>query len=289
MNLTELTSSIRRLEIISKQLSNQIFAGDYHSSFKGRGMNFSEVREYAYGDEVRSIDWNVSARFAAPYIKVFEEERELTMMLLIDISKSSLVGNGLKNKKMFAAEIAATLGFSAISNNDKVGAIFFGDGIVKYFPPKKGKAHLLAILGSLLTMEPIEQTQTNIAKTLEALQYLLKRKSIVFIISDFVSTTFEKPLQHIARRHDLIGLHLHDALDEELPQVGWLPIVDAESGEKKFVNTNNKSLQNTYKRHFTKAQIDNKNLFAAAKAGYLCLSTSADFTTSLHQFFKQRK
>ncbi len=289
MNLTELTTSIRRLEIVSKQLSNQIFAGDYHSAFKGRGMNFSEVREYSYGDEVRSIDWNVSARFAAPYIKVFEEERELTMMLLIDVSQSTLVGSGTKNKKMFAAEIAATLGFSAIGNNDKVGAIFFNEGIQKYFAPKKGKAHLLAILGSLLTLEPNANAQTNIGKTLEAMQYLLKRKSIVFIISDFVSAPYQKALQHIARKHDVVGLHIQDTIDAHLPAVGWLPLIDAETGEQHFVNTSNTHQQQKYTAHFAHTMQESKNIFAAANAGYLALPSSADFAAALHQFFKQRK
>jgi uncharacterized protein (DUF58 family) len=285
LTLAELTSKIRRIEIKSRTLSNHIFAGDYHTAFKGRGMSFSEVREYNYGDDVRAIDWNVSARFGHPFIKVFEEEREMVMMLMIDISNSNNFGTHTKTKRDLATEISATLAFSALKNNDKVGAIFFSDGVEKYIEPKKGRSHVLLILRTLLTIIPKKNTKTNIAQALQVLNNIAKRKAISFIISDFISTPFEKELQLSSRKHDVIGIHLYDIVDRELPNVGMIPVQDLESEAQYWVNTSNETVRKNNKLIFDTFMSTTKKMFAKANAGFMSMHTAQDYVKILHQYF----
>jgi uncharacterized protein (DUF58 family) len=287
LTLTELTSKIRRIEIKSRTLSNHIFAGDYHSAFKGRGMSFSEVREYNYGDDVRAIDWNVSARFGHPFIKVFEEEREMVMMLMIDISNSSEFGTHTKTKKDLATEISATLAFSALKNNDKVGAIFFSDGVEKYIEPKKGRSHVLLILRTLLTIVPKKNTVTNIAQALQVLNNIAKRKAITFMISDFISTPYLKELQVSSRKHDIIGIHLYDTIDRELPKVGILAVQDLETGEQLYINTNKESVRTNQQTRFDTFRSEAKANFSKSNAGFMSMHTGQDYVKILHQYFSR--
>jgi uncharacterized protein (DUF58 family) len=287
LTLAELTSKIRKIEIKSRALSNHIFAGDYHTAFKGRGMSFSEVREYSHGDDVRAIDWNVSARFGHPFIKVFEEEREMIMMLMIDISNSSLFGTNIKTKRDLATEISATLAFSALKNNDKVGAIFFSDGVEKYIEPKKGRAHVLLILRTLLTIIPKNNTSTDIAKALLVLNNIAKRKAITFVISDFISKPFEKELTVSKRKHDLVGIHLYDVIERDLPSVGLLPIQDFETGKQTIIDTNKKSIQAEYAKKFDTFLNTIKSGFKKANAGFISIHTAQDYVKILHQYFSK--
>jgi uncharacterized protein (DUF58 family) len=287
LTLQELTAKIRQIEIKSRALSNHLFAGEYHTAFKGKGMSFSEVREYNYGDDVRAIDWNVSARFAHPYIKVFEEERELVLMLMIDISNSNLFGTTSKTKRDLATELSATLAFSALKNNDKVGAIFFNNGIQQYIPPKKGKAHILLILRTLLTIQPGASTATNLQLTLQMYNNIAKRKSIVFIISDFICTPFEKQLQLCSRKHDVIGVQLFDGLEVQMPQVGILPMQDLETNTVQWLNTNNAKTRQQYNAQFIQLLQTTKTIFAKANAGYMQMQTNQDYVKTLHNYFSK--
>ncbi len=287
MDTTELLKKVRRIEIKTKGLSNHIFSGDYNTAFKGRGMNFSEVREYQYGDDIRDIDWNVTARFSHPYIKVFEEERELSVMLLVDVSKSSLFGTNEQRKKDLITEICAVLAFSAISNNDKVGAIFFSDRIEKYIPPKKGKSHILLIIRQLLSLEP-EGTGTDIGEALRFFTNANKKKSIVFLASDFLGTGYENALTLACRKHDLIGLHIYDQRDRNLPKVGMMKMTDSETGQEKWVDTSNKAIREYYTKKFVEHQSYCKTSFMKSHAELLSIHTGQDYVKVLRGFFKKR-
>lgn len=287
MDTTELLKKVRRIEIKTKGLSNQIFSGEYQTAFKGRGMNFSEVREYQYGDDVRAIDWNVTARFSHPYIKVFEEERELTLMLLVDISRSALFGTQGQNKKELITEIAAVLAFSAINNNDKVGVIFFSNKIEKYIPPKKGKAHILLIIRELLSVEP-EGQGTNIGEALRFFTNANKKRAIVFLASDFLDEGYQDALTLASKRHDLIGLHVFDKRDRELPKVGLMKMKDLETGKTKWVDTSGKRIRESYTKRFDMHDAYCREAFLKSGASLINMETGEDYVKKLKGFFKKR-
>ena len=254
METNELLKKVRKIEIKTRGLSQNIFAGQYHTAFKGRGMTFSEVREYQYGDDVRSIDWNVTARFGRPYIKVFEEERELTVMLLVDVSGSLDFGTTHQFKKGIITEVSATLAFSTIQNNDKVGAIFFSDKIEKFIPPKKGKKHVLHIIRELLVFEPASN-QTNIGEALKYFTNAIKKRSTAFIISDFIDSGFERTLTIANNKHDIAAMQVYDIREAELPDVGLIKVKDAETGERIWVDTSDKRLRTSYKHKWNERQL----------------------------------
>ncbi len=284
----ELLKKVRELEIKSKKITTNIFSGEYHSAFKGKGMSFREVREYTAGDDVRFIDWNVSARFSSPYTKLFEEERELTVMLLIDTSKSNLFGTVTRRKKDLVTEMAAVITFSALKNNDKVGVIFFSDRIEKFIPPKKGRAHALYIVREMLTIEP-HGTATDLDKAIEYFNNTTRKKSIAFIMSDFLTTGYENDLKIIGKRHDVIGLKVYDKMDMSLPDVGLLQMQDAESGKAKWVDTGNAVVRHNYQQHFLKHSDATKQYFRKAGADLLHISTGEDYVKILQQFFHKRR
>lgn len=286
---TEILKRVRAIEIKTKGLTNHIFGGEYHSAFKGRGMSFSEVREYAFGDDVRSIDWNVTARFNSPYIKVFEEERELTLMLLVDISASSLFGTSKQSKRDLITEISAVLSFSAIKNNDKVGIIFFSDKIEKYIAPKKGKSHILYIIRELITMEPHRNAQTDIAEVLRFLNNIMKKRSIAFLMSDFVSPNYQSALQIASKKHDLVGIHIYDKCDAVLPDIGIVQIEDSETQRATWVDTSSKSFQKNYQKQFDILERNTKDSFAKSAASLLSIRTDDDYVKKLKIFFKSRR
>jgi len=287
METSELIKKVRKIEIKSKGLSKHLFSGEYHSAFKGRGMSFSEVRSYQYGDDVRNIDWNVTARSGEPYIKVFEEERELTVMLLIDISRSAFFGTSQQMKNEYITEISAVLAFSAINNNDKVGVLFFSDRIEKFIPPKKGKKHILRIIRELLDIEP-EGKGTDIGKALEYFNNVVKKRSICFLLSDFMSRGYESPLRVAARRHDLIGIHLYDPREEQLPNVGLIRAQDAETGELRWIDTASKQVRTRYQNWFQENYKYFRNNFLRSGADTMSISTSGSYVDALHQFFQRR-
>lgn len=287
METTELLRRVRRIEIKTKGLSRQIFSGEYQSAFKGRGMSFSEVRNYQYGDDVRNIDWNVTARSNDPYVKVFEEERELTVMLLVDISKSSFFGTTKQLKNELITEICAVLAFSATNNNDKVGLLLFSDRIEKFLPPKKGRGHILRIIRELLETRP-EGTGTDIGKALTYFTNMVKKRSICFLLSDFLAEGYEKPLRLAARRHDLIGMHLYDPRERELPTVGLIHARDAESGRMEWVDTSSKRVQQKYTSWYDEHMAYFKSAFSQSGADSMSLETTEDYTKALLRFFKRR-
>jgi len=286
--LTGILKKVRQIEIKTKGLSNHIFSGEYHSAFKGRGMSFSEVREYSFGDDVRNIDWNVTARFRSPFVKVFEEERELTLMLLVDISASSLFGTQKQTKRDLITEICAVLAFSAMTNNDKVGVLFFSDKVERYIPPKKGRSHILFIIRELLTLKPHSGAQTNMAEALRYLNSVMKKKSIAFILSDFISPSFKEGLQVAARRHDLIGIQVNDPRDEELPDIGVVRVADFESGASQWMDTSSAEVRRNYREGFTHQQQQTKDQFIKSGAQLLQIRTTDDFVKKLQVFFKSR-
>lgn len=288
MTTAEILQRVRRIEIKTKGLSNHIFAGEYHSAYKGRGMSFSEVREYIPGDDVKFIDWNVTARFSHPFVKVFEEERELTVMLLVDISNSALFGTGNRVKRDLITEISAVLSFSASTNNDKVGVVFFSDKVEKYIPPKKGRSHILRIIRELLTIEPSGTQTTNVATALEFLNAVLKKKTIAFLMSDFISSAYEKPLMLAARRHDLVGIQVYDGADRDLPKVGLLQVQDAETGTLVWVDTNDKVLRQQYTRNFDQHKQYCMQAFHKSGASVLSVRCDQDYIKTLQGYFKGR-
>ncbi len=287
MEVTELLKKVRKIEIKTKGLTNHIFSGEYHSAFKGRGMSFSEVREYQYGDDIRNIDWNVTARFQHPFVKVFEEERELTIMLLIDVSKSSFIGTQNQLKNEIIAEIAGVLAFSAIHNNDKVGILFFSDAIEMFIPPKKGKSHILRIIREILNFEP-KSKKTDISLALESFNNMVKRKSIAFVLSDFIDENYADELRHIAKKHDVIGVKVYDQLDTELPKVGLLQIEDVETGETKWIDTNDATTQKTYRERAAFYDKNYDSSFLKAGADKLKIKTEQSYVHILMNFFKKR-
>lgn len=289
MTTAEVLEKVRKIEIRTKGLSNTLFSGEYHSAFKGKGMSFSEVREYAPGDDVRAIDWNVSARLSTPYVKVFEEEREQTLMLLVDISQSALIGSTTKSKRDLITEICAVLAFSAIANNDKVGILFFSHKVEKYIPPSKGKSHVLRLIKELITIEPVQSAHTDINTSLDYLNRVMKRRTIAFLISDYVAPTFEKALKISARRHDFIGIHIYDPLDEYLPEIGLFPLLDIETGEYIWVDTNDKKVRQQFRKKFLEHQEFCQTIFSKSGADLLTIGTEQDFVKKLNGFFIGRK
>ena len=287
METSELLKKVRKIEIKTKGLSKHIFSGEYHSAFKGRGMSFSEVRNYQYGDDVRNIDWNVTARTGEPHVKIFEEERELTVMLLIDVSKSAYFGtvNQLKNEVLI--EICAVLAFSAINNNDKVGVIFFTDRVEKFIPPKKGRQHILRIIRELLDFEP-EGNGTNIGATLDYFNNVIKKRSICFILSDFMAQGYDDPIRIAARRHDVIGIHLFDPRETALPNVGLIRAVDAETGTMKWIDSSSKQVRERYAQGFTDNYNYFKSTFVRSGAGTVSIQTNESYVNALLKFFQKR-
>ena len=287
METTELLKRVRRIEIKTKGLSRQIFSGEYQSAFKGRGMSFSEVRNYQYGDDVRNIDWNVTARSGEPHIKTFEEERELTVMLLVDISKSSFFGTTKQLKNELITEICAVLAFSATNNNDKVGLLLFSDKVEKFLPPKKGRGHILRIIRELLDTRPTG-SGTDIGMALTYFTNMVKKRSICFLLSDFLADGYDKPLRLAARRHDLIGLHLYDPRERELPAVGLIHARDAESGDLQWVDTDSRRVRQRYAAAYDRHLAYYQEAFRTSGADSLSVETTEDYTKALLRFFKGR-
>ena len=287
METSEIIQKVRKIEIKTRGLSNHIFAGEYHSAFKGRGMTFSEVREYQYGDDVRSIDWNVTARFGHPYIKIFEEERELTVMLLIDVSGSRVFGTVSQLKMDIFTEVAATLAFSTIQNNDKIGVIFFSDKVEKFIPPKKGKKHVLHIIREMIDFKP-ESTRTNIAEALRYFTNAIKKRSTAFVISDFIDRNFEKELTIANRKHDVVALQVYDIRETDLPDVGLMKLKDAETGNRIWVDTSDKRLRTTYRHAWGESQLELQKTFTKSGVDSVSMSTSEDYVKTLKKLFKMR-
>jgi len=288
MSTSALLKKVRKIEIKTKGLSNHIFAGEYHTAFKGKGMAFSEVREYQLGDDIRSIDWNVTARYNAPFVKVFEEEREMTVMLLIDVSASGNFGTQKQFKRELATELAAILAFSAIKNNDKVGVIFFTDKVEKFIPPKKGKSHILRIIREVLAFQPTGK-RTDIAGALEYFSAVIKKRSICFILSDFMSKEFDKPLKIASKKHDLVALRIHDTREDTLPNVGLVPMQDAETEQMIFVNTSSKKVRDNFAKNKTQATEKLRKLFPASGVDLIDITTGTDYVKPLINFFKTRR
>ena len=289
MDTQEILSKVRKIEIKARGLSDNIFAGQYHSAFKGRGMAFSEVREYQYGDDIRDIDWNVSARFHRPYVKVFEEERELTVMLLIDVSGSLDFGTTRAMKKDMVTEIAATLAFSAMRNNDKIGVIFFSDKIEKYIPPKKGRKHILFIIREMLDFHP-ESRKTDVKMAVEFLTRVMKRKCTAFLMSDFyVRNDFEQVLTICNRKHDVVALQVYDPLAKELPDVGLLNVVDAETGHEMYIDTSDRRLRNVHRSYWEHRQKVLDEVFSRSNVDNVSIATNQDYVKSLMSLFAMRR
>lgn len=283
----DILKKVRKIEIKSRGLTNNIFAGEYHTRFKGRGMTFSEVRNYQYGDDTRSIDWNVTARYNQPYVKLFEEERELTVMLLIDVSRSTIFGTQDKFKRDQIAEIAAVLAFSAIQNNDKVGVLFFSDKIERYIPAKKGKSHILRIIRELLSFEA-EGKGTDVSVALKYLTNAQKRRCTTFVISDFISPDFIKPLSIANNKHDVVALQVYDHRETEIPNVGKLKVKDAETGAYFWVNTSNRKVRKEYAEWWKTFQDNTEKLFKQKKVDFVSIKTNEDYVFALQNLFKQR-
>jgi uncharacterized protein (DUF58 family) len=284
----EILKKVKDLEIKSKKITTHLFTGEYHSAFKGKGMHFREVREYYAGDDVRFIDWNVSARFNHTFTKVFEEERELTVMLLIDTSASNLFGTVGIRKRDMINEMAAVLAFSAINNNDKVGAIFFSNTVELYIPPKKGRQHALYIVRELLTADP-KDSGTNLNEAIKYFNKNIKQKSIAFLLSDFIDKGYDNDLKVIGKKHDVIGIKVYDKMDMQLPDAGILQLQDAESGKEKWVDTGNAQVRYNYQQHFFKQSEETKVFFRKAGADLLHVRTDNDYVKILQQFFINRK
>ncbi len=287
METTELLKRVRKIEIKSKGLTQQIFAGQYHSAFKGRGMAFSEVREYQYGDDIRNIDWNVTARFNHPYVKIFEEERELTVMLLIDVSGSREFGSRSVLKKNMITELSAVLSFSAIQNNDKVGVIMFSDKIEKFIPPKKGRQHILRIIRELIYFVPGSRS-TNIAEALRYLTNVIKKRSIAFLISDFIDRNFEEAIRIANRKHDLVGIKIYDTRERELPSIGLIKLKDAETGEYVWVDSSNRFIRDSYKNSFDVRSHQLNESLTREGVDFISISTGEDYIKPLITLFKRR-
>ena len=288
MDSTELLKKVRKIEIKTKGLSQNIFAGEYHSAYKGRGMTFSEVREYQYGDDIRDIDWNVTARHNRPYVKVFEEERELTVMLLVDASGSRNFGAVGVEKNEMMAEIAATLAFSAIQNNDKVGVIFFTDKVEKFIPPKKGRKHILLVIRELLDFKP-ESKGTNISNVLEYLTSAIKKRCATFIISDFIDTgDYYKAMSIASRKHDLTAIQVYDKRETNIPNVGLMKVEDAETGAVKWVNTGSANVRNAYKKWWYERQLAMNDTMMRCNVDVASVATDEDYAKSLMALFKKR-
>ena len=289
METSEIIKKVRKIEIKTRGLSSNIFAGQYHSAFKGRGMAFSEVREYQFGDDVRDIDWNVTARFHRPYVKVFEEERELTVMLLIDVSGSLDFGTQKQMKRDMVTEIAATIAFSAIQNNDKIGVVFFSDRIEKYIPPKKGRKHILYIIREMLNFQP-ESKRTDVKQAVEFLSSIQKRRTTAFILSDFFvrDDEFLQSLQICNRKHDVVAIQVYDQRAKELPDVGLMKVVDAETGHEQYVDTGSKALRQAYHKYWVNRQSQLEETFNKSNVDHVSVATNENFVKALMVLFKRR-
>ncbi len=287
MDTKELLKKVRKIEIKTRRLSDHIFGGEYHSAFKGRGMTFSEVRQYQFGDDVRTIDWNVTARYNEPYVKVFEEERELTMMLMVDISGSEFFGTANQFKKAVLTEISATLAFSALQNNDKVGLILFSDEVELFIPPKKGKSHILRIIRELLEFTP-QSNETNIAEALKFLTNVMKKKAIVFVLSDFIADEYDNTLKIVGNKHDVTGIRVYDQREESIPNLGMVQMEDAETGTLRLVNTQSKKVRHAYGEfHHNKVGYF-QDSFTKAGCGVIHCRTDESYVKKLLGYFKRR-
>jgi uncharacterized protein (DUF58 family) len=287
MDTRELLKKVRQIEIKTRGVVNQIFSGEYHSVFKGRGMEFSEVREYQFGDDIRSIDWNVSARFNHPFVKVFEEERELTVMLVVDFSRSGTFGSVRQTKNEIAAEICAVLAFSAIKNNDKVGLILFTDRIERFVPPKKGRAHILRIIRELVSFEP-EGTGTNIRQALEYFNHVTKKRSIAFLVSDFIDEGYDRILRIISRRHDVIAVELTDPREEHLVDAGLIKLRDAETGAMRWIDTSDAKLRREFERFWQERRAARRSLFVKSRVDAIAIRVDRPYIKPIVDFFQTR-
>tara|TARA_R110002049_G_scaffold114927_1_gene266614 strand:+ start:27855 stop:28721 length:867 start_codon:yes stop_codon:yes gene_type:complete len=287
MDTKELLKKVRKIEIKTRRLSDHIFGGEYHSTFKGRGMTFSEVRQYQFGDDVRSIDWNVTARYSEPYVKVFEEERELTMLLMVDVSGSELFGTEEQFKNEVVTEIAATLAFSATQNNDKIGLILFSDTIELYIPPKKGRSHVLRIIRELIEFEP-ESKQTNLAEALKFMQNVMKKKAIVFVLSDFIADDYHQTMKIVSGKHDVTGIRVYDKHEENIPNLGVVQMQDEETGELMLVNTSSKKVRLNYGKFYQEKVDYFKESFTKSGAGVIDCRVDESYVKKLLGYFKRR-
>ncbi len=287
MDTKELLKKVRKIEIKTRRLSDHIFGGEYHSTFKGRGMTFSEVRQYQYGDDVRNIDWNVTARYSEPFIKVFEEERELTMLLMVDISGSEFFGTQQQFKNEVVTEIAATLAFSATQNNDKIGLILFSDKIELYIPPKKGRSHVLRIIRELIEFEP-QSKETNIAEALKFLSSVMKKKAIVFVLSDFIADDFQHTMKIASKKHDVTGIRVYDKREESIPNLGMVQMQDGETGELMLVNTASKKVRLNYAKYYRERVDYYKDSFSKSGAGAIDCRVDESYVKKLLGYFKAR-
>jgi len=289
METSELLRRVRRIEIKTRALTNNIFAGEYHSAFKGRGMSFAEVREYYPGDDVRDIDWNVTARTTRPHIKVYEEERELTVMLLIDVSRSLIFGTQEKYERDLITEMSATIAFSAIQNNDKIGVIFFSDHVEKFIPPKKGRRHILYIIRELLDFSPTSK-RTRLSTGLEFLVRALSKKCVTFFVSDFIDRTdYSQQLKVAAKKHDLIAIRVIDPRMGVLPDVGLMKVTDAETGHEQYVDTSSKKIRQRHRDWWEQETLRIKELLSTGGVDYAEISTAEDYVTALRHLFSERK
>ncbi|QCX02067.1 DUF58 domain-containing protein [Aggregatimonas sangjinii] len=287
MDTKELLKKVRKIEIKTRRLSDHIFGGEYHSTFKGRGMTFSEVRQYQFGDDVRSIDWNVTARYNEPFVKVFEEERELTMMLVADVSGSELFGTTNQFKKEIITEISATLAFSALQNNDKVGLMLFSDTVELFIPPKKGKSHVLRIIRELLEFKP-KSNKTDLSEALKFLSSVLKKKAIVFVLSDFIASDYEKTLKIAGNKHDVTGIRVFDEKEESIPNLGMVQMQDAETGKVQLVNTQSKSVRMAYGQYHRERVDYFRETFTKSGCGTLSCRVDESYVKKLLRYFKRR-
>lgn len=287
METKEILKKVRKIEIKTRRLSDHIFSGEYHTSFKGKGMSFSEVRQYQYGDDVRAIDWNVTARYNEPFVKIFEEERELTLMLMVDVSGSQDFGSTKDFKRDIVTEIAATLAFSATTNNDKIGLMLFSDQIELFIPPKKGKSHILRIIRELIQFQP-KSNKTNISQALEYLSKVMKKKAIVFVMSDFMDKDYDRILKIVAKRHDLTGIKISDKREQELINIGYVLMQDSETDEAIYVNTGDAEVRSAYKKHYQ--ELDNyfTTTFTKSGAGIIKTRTDESYVKKLLAYFKAR-
>jgi uncharacterized protein (DUF58 family) len=288
MDTKQIVRNVRQIEIRTRGLVNHLFSGEYHSVFKGRGMEFSEVREYQFGDDVRTIDWNVSARFNHPFVKVFEEERELTVMLLVDMSASQDFGTGARSKRDTAAELTAVLAFSAIRNNDKVGMVIFTDRIEKFIPPKKGRSHILRLIREVLAFQP-EGRGTSVRAALEYLNRVARKRTIAFVLSDFLSEGYERPLKIAARKHDLIAVQLFDEREARLPDVGLVKLRDAESGSERWVDTSLSAVRAAVEQGWKRRMAERGRLFLTSNVDAITVDVAGSYITPLVEFFRMRE
>jgi len=287
METKDILQKVRRIEIKTRRLSDHIFSGEYHTSFKGKGMSFAEVRQYQYGDDIRAIDWNVTARSNEPYVKVFEEERELTLLLMVDVSGSQEFGSSDNFKRGIVTEIAATLAFSATTNNDKIGLILFSDQIELFIPPKKGKSHILRIIRELINFQPKSQ-HTNIGQAFEYLSKVMKKKAIVFVLSDFMTKDYERILRIAAKRHDVTGIKVYDKREQDLTNIGYVLMQDAETNEAQYVNTSNAEVRKAYREHYQDLDDYFTTTFTRSGAGIIKTTTDDSYVKKLLAYFKAR-